>query len=307
MSAAIAVLRRVPFPILRVTARSLVMGPARWLHGREADANLAMAFGETMTPERRREVVRAMSRGLADLGAEALAYRTQGPRFLRARMDHDRAAARLHEVESRIPGGYIVLGGHIGNWELLAQWLYLTTTRPLAGAVAKRIPNPHLNRIVERMRAAHGVATIYRDDPPARMLQLLREGKSVGVVPDQDIEDMAGTFVEFMGRPAYTPLGPARLAWAAKVPIVVVALIREGERHAVVVNDPIWPDRTRPKTEELVRLTQEWSRQIEAIIRAHPEQWPWFHDRWRTTPELLAKKGRAMPSASESIPEPVAE
>jgi KDO2-lipid IV(A) lauroyltransferase len=99
-----------------------------------------------------------------------------------------------------------------------------------------------------------------------------------------------------MGRPAYTPLGPARLAWAANAPIVVFALIRSGDRFEVVIEDPIWPDRSRRKADELVRLTQEWSRRIEAHIRTWPGQWPWFHDRWKTTPELLASKGRGAAS-----------
>jgi lauroyl/myristoyl acyltransferase len=73
---------------------------------------------------------------------------------------------------------------------------------------------------------------------------------------------------------------------------VVGAVLRVNRRFWVQVNPPIFPDRTRPKEEEVLRITREWSRQIEQLVREHPEQWPWFHDRWRTTPDSLAARDR---------------
>ena len=79
---------------------------------------------------------------------------------------------------------------------------------------------------------------------------------------------------------------------SSDLPIVVGAVFRQGDRYRVQINDPIYPDRSRPKKEEVLRLTVEWSRQLEEMIAAHPEQWFWFHDRWKTTPELLEAKNR---------------
>ncbi len=103
---------------------------------------------------------------------------------------------------------------------------------------------------------------------------------------------LAGVFIDFLGRPAYTLVGPARLAVSTGVPIVVTAMLRRGDGYVAHVNDPIFPDPTRPREEEVLRLTLEWSRQIQELIRRHPEQWPWFHNRWKTTPEKLAARNR---------------
>jgi KDO2-lipid IV(A) lauroyltransferase len=109
-------------------------------------------------------------------------------------------------------------------------------------------------------------------------------------VPDQDIEEVGGVFVDFFGRPAYTPIGPARLALATGAPIVVTFSKRVGDQFEAVVNDLIEPDRRAPREEEIVRLTRAWSAQMEAFIAAHPEQWIWFHDRWQTTPQDVARR-----------------
>jgi KDO2-lipid IV(A) lauroyltransferase len=147
---------------------------------------------------------------------------------------------------------------------------------------------------VEGVRRRLGIESIYPDDPPGKAIHLLRDKKIIGLLPDQDVFGAEGVFVDFMGRPAYTPLGPARLAWAARVPIYVAFCKRDDDgRFTIVANDPIFPDRSRPKAEELARLTQLWSRHVESFIMDHPEQWAWLHNRWKTTPEKLEAQGRA--------------
>ena len=149
-----------------------------------------------------------------------------------------------------------------------------------------------MNRVIANLRGQHGMNTLYRDDPPAKLIRLLKAGQSFGTAADQDTPSVGGVFIDFLGRPAYTPLGPARLALVANVPLVVGAALRQRDRFVMQINPPIFPDRSRPRHEEILRLTQEWSRQIEQLIREHPDQWPWFHDRWKTTPESLAAKSR---------------
>jgi len=43
-----------------------------------------------------------------------------------------------------------------------------------------------------------------------------------------------------------------------------------------------------PSTQEaLYRNTKKYNEAIEQIILAHPEQWSWFHKRWKLKPEQL--------------------
>ena len=137
----------------------------------------------------------------------------------------------------------------------------------------------------------------------AECLTILKHGICLGIAPDQDSSSFPGVFIDFLGHPAYTPIGPARLALAVDVPILPVAMIRkdEGLPFEIIHGEPIYPDqsRSRSRDEETVRITKAWSAAMETMIHDHKADWAWFHRRWRTTPEKLAARGRGQHSAGE--------
>ena len=287
--AATWVLMRLPFSWLRAFCRLLVAGIARRLHGRQAEQHLITAFGSAMSAEQRRATLDAMFTNLADIPAEALAAAYRGEAFVRSRFLPGSGLDQLRALLQRYPGGLIALTGHVGNWELLTHYVSLNAQRPVS-VVAKRIPNPRLNRLVEELRGVFGVPTLYGDSGVTALARVLARGGILGIVPDQDVDAVGGTFVDFLGRPAYTPIGPARLALATGVPIVVILGKRVADRMELIVHDPIEPDRRAPREAEVVRITRAWSEQVEAFIKQHPEQWMWLHDRWQTTPQDVARR-----------------
>ncbi|MEM7204596.1 MAG: hypothetical protein AAF628_30340 [Planctomycetota bacterium] len=295
---AAAVLLRCPYRVLRPVSRTLTAPVLRLIFRRRADRNLTTVLPD-LALERRTKILDEVFRGTSTLAAEWIGAAKLGREFFELYVDDAQGRQQMETLEANWDGGWIGITGHMGNWELLGQWLHNTSRRPSA-SLAKKQPNPHLNKVIERLRGRHGRATIYRHDPPGKILRLLRDGGSLGIAADEDAVTMSGVFIDFLGRPAYTPLGPARLAIAANVPIMVGAMFRRGERFEVQLNTPIWPDRKAPRDEEILRLTRAWSAELQEIIRKHPEQWPWFHDRWKTTPEVLERKKRRQLSLNAS-------
>jgi KDO2-lipid IV(A) lauroyltransferase len=76
---------------------------------------------------------------------------------------------------------------------------------------------------------------------------------------------------------------PALLALYHHRPIVVVACfrLRDG-RFGGHVGEPIWPLEGRSEKAEVLCLTEAMTKAMEVVIRAHPEQYFWMHNRWKT-------------------------
>jgi KDO2-lipid IV(A) lauroyltransferase len=152
--------------------------------------------------------------------------------------------------------------------------------------LVKEQSNPLASRMQNRLRAAGGIEIVKQGPLVARgVLRALRRGHLVGILPDQNA-GRHGVFVDFLGKPASTFKGPAFFAWKANVPIVqgYVRRMPDGTHHAVV-EPPIFPDPNAGEEEEVRRLTQLYTKDLERWVRAHPENYYWVHRRWKTQPD----------------------
>jgi KDO2-lipid IV(A) lauroyltransferase len=178
--------------------------------------------------------------------------------------------------------GAVIVTGHLGNWEA-AGAAVSQLGMPLA-AVVKRQSNSRFDGLLVESRRRLGIEPIYMEEARVRMPDLIRSGVSVALVADQDARNR-GIFVPFLGRPASTFRGPARLALQTGAPLFFGAAIREGDGYRAVV-EPVIADRNGPGAER--ELTRSWVERLEYRVRLHPEQYFWFHRRWKTVPETTA-------------------
>jgi KDO2-lipid IV(A) lauroyltransferase len=106
---------------------------------------------------------------------------------------------------------------------------------------------------------------------------------------DQDV-DVPGVFVNFFGKQAWTPSGLASLAIKTGADVYVAFDQRiDKYRHTTVVNGPITVDRTGNFETDVKKLTQMCTSILEEHIKQYPEQWVWFHDRWKTAPKNVGR------------------
>lgn len=183
-----------------------------------------------------------------------------------------------HHREVTRGGGAIIVTGHIGNWEAAGACL-AAHGLPMA-AVVKRQRNPAFNERMLRTRRVAGIEPIYMQDARTRIPLALREGKTVALVADQDAGER-GVFAPFLGRPASTFRGPARLALAQDVPLFFGAILRSGAEYSAVL-EPV--EASEHAEDPELDLTRRWVSRLEAQVREHPDQYFWFHRRWKTRP-----------------------
>jgi KDO2-lipid IV(A) lauroyltransferase len=275
--------------------RSLIVGErlgdlahALGLRRRVAEDNLARAFPERSQAERA-ALLAAHYRELGRVAVEyaRLAELAGGP--------PERVWAEVRGLEhaQALRGrGAVLLSAHFGNFELGAALLSRIHSVDL---VVRAMGNPGVETLLGRERARAGLVAIPVEKGIRRVYESLRAGRWVAFLADQDAR-RHGTFLPFLGRPASTALGPARIALGAGVPLITGFVTREPDgRMRLDVEPPIVPPDPR-SPDAAIRLTALHVARLEAWVRARPEMWFWLHRRWKTAP------GPAAPAAAAAGP-----
>ena len=271
-----AIGRRIPLPLGRFLGRT--MGRLAWhvvrRERRKALANFAIAFPD-WTEERRREAIRAMFRHFGMSLFEIAWLPNLTPRTRDLTTDVEGIDRVLELIDSG--RGVICITAHCGNWEWLS-YVMGSYGRPVYVLQRER-DAPEMNAYITELRARSGVRTIDRGSSSSArdMIQAVRKGGMLAFVVDQNIRTES-VRVPFFGKPALTPIGPARFAVKTEAAVVAAVIERKPDgRHLARFLEPVYCK----KTDDPVALTTYLTKVVEDQIRRAPEQWVWMHDRWR--------------------------
>jgi len=255
----------------------------RWLGGtrRMALTHLDVAFGDRLPPSARERIARDAFVNAARSFCEV------------AKIDEIRARrADYFEVEGEENAravlaagrGGIVVTGHIGNWELLAAY-WAWAGFPIA-AIARSVDGGEINQLLVDVRSRQGVVTILRESPGAArdILRAIKSGSLLAMLIDQDTK-VQSVSVPFFGRMARTPIAAASLAIRRDLPVFVAFISRRPQGgHRITVGAPIEFVRSGDMVADIRALTQVFNEHIEKQIERHPQEWVWWHRRWRRPP-----------------------
>lgn len=184
-----------------------------------------------------------------------------------------------HVARMKAGRGTIVVTGHLGNWEVAGA--YLASLGIPVAAIVKRQSNARFDAWLQESRRRAGVQPVYMEDAMRAVPRLLKSGTTVAIVADQ-AAGASGEMVTFLGRPASTFRGPARLAVATGAPLVFGSMIRTDTSYRMAIDACEEPG--RPADGAGIRrqaLTESWVRRLEARVRETPTQYLWFHRRWK--------------------------
>ncbi len=252
--------------------------------------NLELAFPEKSEAERR-DILKAAFRNLGRVLGTVSGFNNLTPENITGLIDYhpdsnpaDREIVKQFEQVNAERRGRIILGGHIGNWEL-AAFSFSIFIEPL-NFIARRMDNPLIEEMVLKLRTRLGNKQIDKTSSALSILRILRGGGTVGVLADINAHPKEGVFVPFFDVPACTTSGIAMLAVRANAVIMPMFMIWDDEKakYFGVHEGPIEPVNTGDRNSDVVATTALCSAAIERVIRAYPEQWIWIHRRWKTRP-----------------------
>ncbi|MGH9861976.1 MAG: lysophospholipid acyltransferase family protein [Candidatus Acidiferrales bacterium] len=252
----------------------------RWR--RVAEVNLRFAFPEKAAEERER-ILRRAFRHWGWLLAEFARF----PRLTARELERVIVYEGLeHFQQAAARGqGVIFLTAHLGAWEL-SSFAHSFYGHPLA-YFNRPLDNPLVDALVNRYRCLGGNRPLERRGAARAALDELRRGAAVGILMDQNVLLGDGNvFVDFLGVPASTTAGPARLALLADAAVVPGFALWDEElgKYRLHFDPPLELVRTGDAERDVVENTALFTRVIEDYVRRYPEQWLWIHRRWRTRP-----------------------
>ena len=188
--------------------------------------------------------------------------------------------------------GVIMLTGHFGNWELMAAVF------PLVGdsmtVLYRPFDNPVIEDLVFRVRSSTGNRFIAAERALREMLKCLGSRKTLGLLIDQNWDRKESCFVEFFNRPACTSAGLAYLVLRTGAPVLPCFLSRQRDgTYLLQIGAELETIDTGDMEADIVANTQRYTDVIEEVVRRHPEQWFWVHQRWKTKPRSAGATKRS--------------
>jgi len=255
---------------------------------RTAQRNIAQTIGKDMSSTEIDRIVRATFINMGYNIVEFLGL----PRH-RESLKQQVTFVGLEHMDNALSAGRgaILFSGHMTNWEIHGgMFAYLGYP---VHPVYKPMSNPLTDRLIYDLRKGFGLELINIREWKERVVQVLSSGEVVGLISDQDASKH-GIFVDFLGKPASTFVGPALLTLRHNAALLLTLGHRTSPWHFEL---EILPALTITPTGDMRRdvaaLTALWVSIFDQHVRKYPEQYFWFHRRWKTQPQAPQTDGDA--------------
>lgn len=174
--------------------------------------------------------------------------------------------------------GTIILSAHIGNWEL-GGFVVSCLGYPMSAVVLSH-RHEKVNEFFLRQRSTANVRPIEIGMTLRSCFKVLQENGFLALVGDRDFSGR-GIRMNFFGREALIPKGPAALSHRLGAPMVPSFFVRSRDgAFKLIFEKPIFPDPDEKEEAAIPALTERYLAVIESFVRKYPDQWYIFKDFW---------------------------
>jgi KDO2-lipid IV(A) lauroyltransferase len=236
--------------------------------------NLLIAFPEKTESERVR-IAKQFYRNFIDSFIEVIKLLSAGDAFLQKRFSVNMDV--LEELYKTGKSCQLHLG-HTFNWEW-GQLVLSTLTKYQLMVVYMPISNKVFEKLFYKLRTRSGNIFLPANNMREAMSPHLEKQYLLGLVADQNPgKPEKAYWLNFFGRPSPFVTGPEKGARANNLPVVFAYMEkpRRGHYHAVLKLATEDAGQLKPG-----KITLEYVRYLENVIRRNPSMWLWSHRRWK--------------------------
>jgi KDO2-lipid IV(A) lauroyltransferase len=242
--------------------------------------NLKLAYGENLTEPERHRIARESFQSFGMFMVESIKFGYMSKDEVNRRVAICPECYEYFENITEDSKGCLFITGHLGNFEILGRW-YTDLGRELI-ALSREARDRGTTNIMAEIRERMGIRVVNINKSLRPVVEALKRNASVAIVCDQNAADV---FVPFFGHPTGTVDGPAKIALRTGAPMLFFMGVRDaGGKYHVECNGYVRAESTGNAHADIERTMTEVNRNLEEMIRRHPGQWLWFHDRWKSSP-----------------------
>ncbi|WP_103639204.1 lipid A biosynthesis lauroyl acyltransferase [Campylobacter concisus] len=240
--------------------------------------NLDLAFGETKTKEEKLEIAKKCYYNFAKyLGINFILNQNTTKQKILEQVVFKNEHFLLDAIRSGRP--IIVTTAHFGQWEIFG--LAVAAHFGPSSVLGRRLDSSVMDKILRANRSQFDVELIDKDGGAKDILKALKARRIVGILVDQNTAPKDGIKVQFFGKDVLHTPAASVLAQKTNALIINAFIYQKGENlNEICFEEPI-DISTFDKEDAVQKATQMQCSACEEMVRARPEEYFWFHQRFK--------------------------
>ena len=240
--------------------------------------NLDLAFGETKTKEEKLEIAKKCYYNFAKyLGINFILNQNTTKQKILEKVVFKNEHFLLDAMKSGRP--IIVTTAHFGQWEIFP--LAVAAHFGPSSVLGRKLDSSVMDKILRANRAQFDVELIDKNGGAKDILKALKARRIVGILVDQNTAPKDGIKVQFFGKDVLHTPAASVLAQKTNALIINAFIYQKGENlNEICFEQPI-DISTFDKEDAVQKATQMQCSACEEMVRARPEEYFWFHQRFK--------------------------
>lgn len=179
--------------------------------------------------------------------------------------------------------GLIFVSAHFGNWEIMAIASALKLNKSYT-IVTKPLRNPFVDQFINDWRTKFGNKIIPLGLSIKNIFKELLDKKIIALLADQRASSNSME-MEFFNKRTHVYEGPATLSIKTGAPMIFAIAIRQPDHSYTIelreISISDLENKNLSERDKIFILTKRYFTLLEDYIRQYPDQWFWFHNRWK--------------------------
>jgi len=192
----------------------------------------------------------------------------------------------LHQMANENTGG-VLIGAHIGNWEIAGQLLARINTKIHIAMYDGE--QQQIKELMAQVIKKKKTGIIYIKDNDISYLykiaDALKKKEIIAIHGDRFLQGSNKVTTTFLNYKADFPSGPFYLASKYKVPVVYVSAMKETATHYhFYATKPVYnryPSNLKTRKTELKAMVDDYVREMEKMVLKYPLQWFNYYQFWK--------------------------